>query len=77
MSFYPAISLGLFNRALDWAGESIEVTMEMREIYVKSCQSFLYAKMEPWVKKGDANFDVGMGAYQGASVQDSGSLLVA
>ena len=68
VSFYPAITLELFNKALDWAGGHVEVTVALREIYVKYCQSFLYSGGVPWVKKGNVNFDVGMGAYQGAQV---------
>ena len=68
VSFYPAITLGLFNRALDWISSLVPISREQREIYIKSCQSFLYLGGVPWVKKGSVNFDVGMGAYQGAQV---------
>ena len=31
-------------------------------------KSLLYYNDEPWVKKGESNFDVSMGAYDGADV---------
>ena len=31
-------------------------------------KSLLYYNDEPWVKKGESNFDVSMGAYDGAEI---------
>ena len=32
----------------------------------QASQSFLFNEGSPWVKKGNVNFDIGMGAYHGA-----------
>ena len=37
---------------------------------MQSKKSFLFSEDTPWVKKGDKNFDVGMGAYDGAETAD-------
>ena len=42
----------------------------MLKNYFKSKQSFLYTGEIPWVKKGNENFDVGMGAWDGAETTD-------
>ena len=44
----------------------VNVTPQQRKIIHQACQSFLYSEGVPWVKKGDVNFDVGMGAFHGA-----------
>ena len=54
------------NRSLDWANKYVKVTNQDRKIIHQACQSFLYSEGKPWVKKGDTNFDVGMGAFRGA-----------
>ena len=68
VGFYPAISMELFNRALDWAGEWITIEESHKEIFFSSCKSFLFSGGQPWIKKGVCNFDVSMGAYQGAQI---------
>ena len=67
-AFYPSITEELFNRALDWAATITDVTSRQRQVFLKSCKSFLFCGGEAWTKKGRTNFDVGMGAYQGAQV---------
>ena len=37
---------------------------------MQSKKSFLYTGVTPWVKKGDSNFDVAMGAFDGAESCD-------
>ena len=46
----------------------VDVTPQQRKIIHQACQSFLYSEGMPWVKKGEVNFDVGMGAFHGAQV---------
>ena len=60
----------MLNRALDWAANFVHITPEERNIILKSKQSFLYIGETPWVKKGNENFDVGMGAWDGAETTD-------
>ena len=56
--------------------EMVVVTEKDRRIFFASCKSFLYSGGEPWVKKGEDNFDVGMGAFQGAQVCEAVGLYV-
>ena len=69
-SFYPSITPELMSKVLDWAERYVQITQEEREIIMKSRKSFLYTGDTPWVKKGEKNFDVGMGAFDGAECCD-------
>ena len=42
------------------------MTEQQKKVVFQASKSFLYSKGEPWVKKGNINFDIGMGAYHGA-----------
>ena len=42
------------------------MTVQQRKVIFQASKSFLYSNGEAWVKKGDVNFDIGMGAYHGA-----------
>ena len=66
VSFYPSITQELLEEALVWAMQYTSITEQQKKIVLLASKSFLYCKDEPWVKKGDSNFDVGMGAYHGA-----------
>ena len=44
--------------------------MEDRSLIMHTKQSLLYDGRDTWVKKGDRNFDVGMGSYDGAETCD-------
>ena len=68
MAFYPSISPTLLEKALTWAAQLAEITPEQRKIIFQARKSFLYVDGKPWVKKGEDNFDVGMGSYYGAQV---------
>ena len=46
----------------------ISVTNKDIEAIFHARKSLLYYNDEPWVKKGESNFDVSMGAYDGAEV---------
>ena len=35
---------------------------------IKHVNHFFHFRGQPWIKKGDVNFDVGMGAYHGAQL---------
>ena len=60
----------ILNKALDWASNYVNITLEERNIILKSKQSLLYTRNTPWVKKGNENFDVGMGSWDGAETTD-------
>ena len=70
VSFYPSISKELFTLALDWAATMVEITEDDRELFLYTTMSILVHDGSTWVKKGDSNFDITMGAYQGAECCD-------
>ena len=64
--FYPSISENLLDLALDFASEYTNITDEEKDIIIHAKKTFLFHEGTPWVKKGDSNFDVGMGSFDGA-----------
>ena len=69
-SYYSCITPELMSQVLDWAEQYIKITKEERNVIMQSKKSFLYSEDTSWVKMGDKNFDVGMGAYDGAESAD-------
>ena len=65
-SFYPSITPKLLTDALNWAEGFLEISDDDKEAIFESKKSFLYTGDTVWVKKGEINFDVGMGAWDGA-----------
>ena len=70
VSFYPSISKELFTLALDWAASLVEISEEDKELFIYTKMSILVNDNTSWVKKGDVNFDVTMGAWDGAEACD-------
>ena len=70
VNYYASITPELLSKALDWAEMNVTITPEERNIIMQSKKSFLYTRETPWVKKGDTNFDVAMGAWDGAETCD-------
>ena len=70
VSFYPSISKELFNLALDWASTFEEISDEDQELFTYTRMSILVHNGTTWVKKGDVNFDVTMGSFDGAECCD-------
>ena len=68
VSFYPSISEKLFAETVNWTNRISALTTEELAIVKHSRKSFLFSKGEPWLKKTSKNFDVTMGAYDGAEV---------
>ena len=66
VSFYPSITQELLEEALEWAAQYTDVNVQQKKVVFQASKSFLYSRNQPWVKKGETNFDVGMGAYHGA-----------
>ena len=70
-SFYPSISPQLFNEALNFARNTVDISDSDYEIITQSRKTLLFNNEEPWVKKhGDEEFDVPMGCFDGAEVCD-------
>ena len=66
--FYPSINEKLLWEAIRFAKLYISITNKDIETIFHARKSLLYYNDEPWVKKGESNFDVSMGAYDGAEV---------
>ena len=67
-SFYASITPKLLDETLEWASTLVAITPLQKKIIHQACESFLYHEGIPWVKRGEKNFDVGMGAFHGAQV---------
>ena len=70
INFYPSISEKLLENAIDWTSSFCPISDEQRKIIFHVRQNFLYKNGEPWVKKGETNFDVPMGAFDSAEICD-------
>ena len=55
---------------MDWAASLVEITEEDKELFLYTKMSILVSEGVSWVKKGDVNFDVTMGAWDGAEACD-------
>ena len=66
--FYPSVKEKLFWEAIKFAKLYISITNKDIEAMFHARKSLLYYNDEPWVKKGESNFDVSMDAYDGAEV---------
>ena len=66
--FYPSVKERLLWETIRFAKSYIFIFSKDIEIIFHARKSFLYYNEELWVKKGDSNIDVTMGAYNGAEV---------
>ena len=60
-SFYASSTPELIEVALGWANMYTGMTLEQRKIVFQASKSFLYSRGDAWVKKGNTNFDMGIG----------------
>ena len=76
-SFYPSISEKLFNEAIQYAKNIIEIPDHDMIIINYSRRSLLFRENEPQVKKeGSKDFDVTMGTNNGAEISELVGLLM-
>ena len=66
--FYPSISKELLLSSLQWSRNYTEITDEEIDVILAARRAFVYVDGEPWTKKGNEIFDVGMGFFDGAEV---------
>ena len=69
VDFYPSITEELFNKALDFAAETVHIDEQIKSILRNASQSLLYHNESIWNKKTGL-FDFTMGAYDGAEITD-------
>ena len=67
-AFYPSISEELLSEAFEWASTLVDITEEEKEVVKSTKKVLLYVQGQPWTKKGDREFDVSMGSFDGAEV---------
>ena len=76
-SFCPSISEKLFNEAIQYGKNMVEIPDHDVVIINHSRKSFLFHENEPWVKKeGNEDFDVTIGSNDGAEISELVSLLM-
>ena len=66
--FYPSIKESVLLKALEFAKKHTKVLKKDIDVIRHSRRSLLFNQGETWVKKEEENFDVTMGAYDGAEV---------
>ena len=66
--FYPSITEPLLIRALRYARNFEAITAEESKIILQTKKAFVFRNGVPWVKKGNKNFDVTMGSFDGAEI---------
>ena len=69
-SFYPSITKKLFLEAIEFAKDYVEITDEEIELLLNARKSFVIRNEQVWVKIDGEDFDVTMGAYDGAEVAE-------
>ena len=69
-NFYPSISNELLKNALDFAEQYTTISLLDRETIMNARSCLLYNKGKPWSKKENPDFDVTMGAWDGAECCD-------
>ena len=68
--FYPSIKEKLLSESIRFAKVYISIANKDIEAIFYARESLLYYNDEPWVKKGESNFDVSMGTYNGVEVYE-------
>ena len=70
-SMYPSISEKLLKNALQWASQYVEISEKDKTTILASKASLLYdLEKGAWKKKGDLDFDITMGSWDGAETCD-------
>ena len=75
-AFYPSISEELLLEAFEWASTLVEITEEEKKVVRSTKKALLYVQGQPWTKKGDREFDVSMGSFDGAEVCEMVGLFI-
>ena len=68
-NFYPSITAELFDKAIAFAKQHVDIPDLDLEIIKQARATLLFHQGQPWIKQTDDDgFDVPMGAYDGAEV---------
>ena len=69
-AFYPSITASLFAKAIEFARQYVEITKTEEEVLWNSRKSFVIKDGKVWLKINNKDFDVTMGAPDGAEVAE-------
>ena len=68
-SFYPSITIDLFNQAFEFASEYVNIPDNYKTVIMHARRTLLFSDEVPWTKKTNGtDFDVPMGSWDGAEV---------
>ena len=70
VNFYPSITEELLIKALKWAEKYVKISDDEKNIIIQAKKSLLFKNGTPWSKRGNSNFDVAQGSYDGAETCD-------
>ena len=71
VDYYLSITSELLDiRALTWASQYATISEDDRALFHHTRNSILFHQGSTWVKKGEVNFDVAQGSWDGAEVTD-------
>ena len=66
MNFYPSITEKLLKDSIEWARQFLKIEPEDERTILCAKKSLLYNENELWIKKGNCDFDVAQGSFDGA-----------
>ena len=70
VDYYPSISAELLDRALNWSSHFATISEDDRALFHHTRNSILFHEGSLWIKKGERNFDIAQGSWDGAEVTD-------
>ena len=70
VDYYPSISVELLDRTLNWASHFATISEDDKVLFHHTRNSILSHDGSIWAKKGEMNFDVAQGSWDGAEVTD-------
>ena len=76
VDYYPSITADLLDQALDWAAGWCQISQDDRELFKHTKDSLLWHEGCTWVKRGEVNFDVAQGSFDGAETTDLVGLFI-
>ena len=76
LAFNPSFSQELFDKVICWSKQFYDFTKQQLDVINNSRKSFLFLNDQTWTKKNKENFDVTMGAYDGAEVAELTGLYI-
>ena len=66
--FYPSIRKILLTKSLNYASKFVKISAQDKNIIFQCRNSILFNDEKPWNKKGNDQFDVTMGSWDGAEI---------